>query len=431
MSNMQKLSFYQTLICIAFFFLSTNTYSQDKIIQQGDTWQYYDNGSLNDFWAKQTIDSKNWKEGITPFGYKDKKVITEIGFGGNKENKHITKYFKKTFILQNPLDYIAYEIKVQRDDGVVVYLNGKEIYRNNMGNGAITSQTAAQYTVQGAAESVYLSKVIDSKEFMTGSNTFSVSIHQSGVTSPDCFFNLELFGHNNARVLSAIINDKSSENTKLEGKIKNLASDFELKNKAVQISFLEASNDNLKFLLFLISFLLIMSIILAYNMILKYRKNEELSTSKQFELNELVFNKDREMMTISTQLLHNKQYFKEIKSELNHIKVENPNALKGIIKQLDFVIENESEWEQLNRHFNAVYSGFYDKLIELHPTLTEIELRHCMFIKLHMQTKEIARILHVDPRSVQASRYRVKKKMNLDEETDLRNYIIHIFEPRK
>lgn len=381
---------------------------------------------MNDYWAKKEIDSKNWKSGITPFGYKDKKVVTEISFGGNKENKHISSYFRKSFTLQNPLDYIAYEIKVQRDDGVVIYLNGIEVFRNNMGNEIITAQTPAQYTVQGAAESVYLSKVIDSKEFKTGINTISVSIHQSGVTSPDCFFNLELFGHNNARVLSAIINDKSNENSKLEGEIKNLGHEFELKNNALQINFLKDSNDNLKFFLLLINILLILTIILAYNIILRYRKKEELSTSKILEINEAVLKKDREMMTISTQLLHNKQHFKEIKAELNYVTVENINSLKAIIKQLDSVIESENEWDQLKKHFNAVYTGFYDKLIDLHPTLTETELRHCMFIKLHMQTKEIARILNIDPRSVQASRYRIKKKMDLDEETDLRNHIIHI-----
>ena len=47
-----------------------------------------------------------------------------------------------------------------------------------------------------------------------------------------------------------------------------------------------------------------------------------------------------------------------------------------------------------------------------------------MFIKLHLQTKEIARILLIDPRSVQTARYRIKKKMNLKEEEDLRRYLI-------
>jgi DNA-binding CsgD family transcriptional regulator len=49
-----------------------------------------------------------------------------------------------------------------------------------------------------------------------------------------------------------------------------------------------------------------------------------------------------------------------------------------------------------------------------------------MFIKLHLQTKEIAKILLIDPRSVQTARYRIKKKMNLDEDIDLRAYLLKI-----
>lgn len=82
--------------------------------------------------------------------------------------------------------------------------------------------------------------------------------------------------------------------------------------------------------------------------------------------------------------------------------------------------------ENLKKHFNEVNSGFVDRLISKYPLLTDIELRHCIFIKLHMQTKEIANILHIDPRSVQAARYRIKKKMDLDEGIDLRDYLLNI-----
>jgi DNA-binding CsgD family transcriptional regulator len=132
------------------------------------------------------------------------------------------------------------------------------------------------------------------------------------------------------------------------------------------------------------------------------------------------------MVSFSTQLLHYKQYLKEVKADLNFIKTDNNKALNSTIKQIDFIIENNEEWEQLKLHFDAVFNGFYDQLLVKCPTLTETELRHCMFIKLHIQTKEIARILNVDPRSVQTARYRIKKKLNLTEDQDLRGFLITI-----
>lgn len=408
------------------FLISINSFSQDQIISQGDQWQYFDQGGLSENWTSLSINTSNWKSGVSPLGYGDRRIITEINYGEDKANKEITKYFTKTINLENPLSYIAYEFKIQRDDGILLYLNGEEIYRNNMPDGLITSNSTATYIVQNAAESVYLSKIIDSKDFKPGKNIISVSIHQATARSSDCLFNLELIGHNNPRILSALINEKTISNFKLETQVKNLSHEFQLKNNAIQLELLKSSNDNLKFTIFMVSFLLITAVILAYFIIVRYRKKEEQDTQKILSLNKIIFDKDREMMTATTQLLHNKQHFKEIKADLNYFSKENSSSVKKLIQQIDYIIDNDEEWEHLKTHFNTVYSGFYDTLIKLHPSLTEIELRHCMFIKLHMQTKEIARILHVDPRSVQASRYRIKKKMSLSEETDLRNYILTI-----
>lgn len=131
-------------------------------------------------------------------------------------------------------------------------------------------------------------------------------------------------------------------------------------------------------------------------------------------------------MTLSTRLLYNKQYFKEIKIDLKGIKTEDTATIKNINHQINSVLNKDDEWEALQKHFNTICSGFYSNLLAKHPTLTEIELRHCMFIKMHLLTKEVAKILLVDPRSVQTARYRIKKKLNLDEKEDLRDYLLKI-----
>ena len=131
-------------------------------------------------------------------------------------------------------------------------------------------------------------------------------------------------------------------------------------------------------------------------------------------------------MMLTTNLLHNKQYFKEIKADIKGLKTEDKKTVKTIINQIDSVLERDEDWKTLTEHFNALHNNFYDKLIEKHPNITETELRHCMFIKLHMQTKEIARIFMIDPRSVQTARYRIKKKLNLEESENLRDYLLNL-----
>ncbi|MEE9408225.1 MAG: hypothetical protein V3V28_09135 [Polaribacter sp.] len=126
----------KTFLIIFFIFVSYNNFSQEIIIKTGDTWSYFDNGYLNSNWMHKS-DFKDWKTGISPLGYGDKKVLTNISFGNNSNNKEITKYFKKNITINN--HYLAYELRAQIDDGAVIYINGKELFRSNISNSIINN----------------------------------------------------------------------------------------------------------------------------------------------------------------------------------------------------------------------------------------------------------------------------------------------------
>ena len=88
-------------------------------------------------------------------------------------------------------------------------------------------------------------------------------------------------------------------------------------------------------------------------------------------------------------------------------------------KQLD------RDWNMLIANFEEIYPGFFSRLKTTHPSLSSNDLRHCACIKLNFGTKEIARFFNIKAPSVQISRVRLKKKMNLSDDSDLRSYIIH------
>ncbi|AUC86536.1 hypothetical protein CW731_15155 [Polaribacter sp. ALD11] len=398
-------------------------FSQDTLIKNEDFWHYYDNGYLENDWISLEKFS-NWKIGKSPLGYGDKKNKTNLSFGNNKEKKEITKYFKKKIFIDNK--YLAYELKIQRDDGAVVYINGKELFRDNMPNSTISNTTIALKTIKKEAEHVFNQHFFDNTIFKNGENIISVSIHQANEFSSDCIFSLELIGHNNPEVLSFVLKNKNKKNKELEHKIRDLNSKFEYDKIVLQKESLENTNYNLKVLVFLISVFLILALFGYYFIIDSTKKRNKEKNQKIATLNSIILSKDKEMITLTTNLLHNKQYFKEIKADLKGIKTEEKSVVKGVINQIDYVLERNEDWNTLKEHFNAVHNNFYDKLIEKHPTISDTELRHCMFIKLHMQTKEIARILLIDPRSVQTGRYRIKKKLNLSEHEDLREYLLNL-----
>lgn len=67
------------------------------------------------------------------------------------------------------------------------------------------------------------------------------------------------------------------------------------------------------------------------------------------------------MITLATNLLHNKQYFEEIKADLRAIRTEDKIIIKSVNNQINYVLERDEDWEVLKKHFNAVHENFYDK----------------------------------------------------------------------
>ena len=72
-----------------------------------------------------------------------------------------------------------------------------------------------------------------------------------------------------------------------------------------------------------------------------------------------------------------------------------------------------------------MHPNFVQRIEYAYPRLTENDLRHCAYIRMRLTTKEIAQLMNVNPTSIQIARVRLKKKMSLDQDTDLRNFIIN------
>ncbi|WP_435415989.1 helix-turn-helix transcriptional regulator [Polaribacter aestuariivivens] len=421
---MAQIKKHYILFFLSIYFTNFFVNAQEVVIRNGSDWYYYDQGYLNENWMLSN-DLSNWKTGTSPIGYGDSKIKTEINFGGNEEKKHITKYFKKKINIDIK-KYVAYEFKVQKDDGIVLYIDGKEIFRDNMPNVAITGKTLATDVIDGKDEDKYFSYIFDNTIFTKNEAIISVSVHQAYESSSDCIFDLELIGHDNPEILTVLVDKKNKLNSELLTKIEDLNEKIEFDKLIMQKELLENNNTNLKTSLFLTSILFILSLIGYYFLIQSKNNNKRENEKKLTAISNQILEKEKEMITLTTNILHNKQYFKEIKADIKGIETKDKSTINNILKQIDYVLERDEDWEILKEHFKAVYSGFYEKLIALHPSLSETELRHCMFVKLHMQTKEIARILLIDPRSVQTARYRIKKKIKLNEDMDLRDYLLSI-----
>ena len=102
-------------------------------------------------------------------------------------------------------------MEVLRDDGVVLYLNGEEILRDNMPDGPVTSETTAARPVSGQGESHFIRFVVPATGLTSGENVIAAEVHQSGATSSDLGFDLKVtaLNHSVASYLGRLIQEES------------------------------------------------------------------------------------------------------------------------------------------------------------------------------------------------------------------------------
>ncbi len=120
----------------------------------------------------------------------------------------------------------------------------------------------------------------------------------------------------------------------------------------------------------------------------------------------------------------------EIESALNRtLKLKQFQKHNQHFRKIFDIIENykqlDKDWKILVANFEEVHPGFFSKLNKEYPNLSPVDIKHCACIKMNMDTKEIARFFNIKVTSVQMSRVRIKKKMNLPEDSDLRNHILN------
>lgn len=158
----------------------------------GATWKYRDDGSnQGTSWRALGFNDSAWASGAAELGYGDGGEQTVLPSGTNA-TKYITTYFRKSFNVANAAAVSGLRFSYVRDDGIVVYLNGVEVLRQNMPSGTISYTTTASSAVSGSDESAVYTAQVSPAGLLSGSNVVAVEIHQSSSSSSDLSFNLEL-----------------------------------------------------------------------------------------------------------------------------------------------------------------------------------------------------------------------------------------------
>lgn len=141
--------------------------------------------------------------------------------------------------------------------------------------------------------------------------------------------------------------------------------------------------------------------------------------------------KNLELTEKSMLLTRSNQFNIDVSKRLKQLECmvnENFEA-RSLIRELLRNIEQktkEDNWEHFEVAFQNVYPEFSKSITWMFPVLTPGDLRHCILIRLGMSNKDMASVLYQSPDSIKVNRSRIRKKLGIQNETNLQSFLAMI-----
>ena len=148
-------------------------------------------------------------------------------------------------------------------------------------------------------------------------------------------------------------------------------------------------------------------------------------------LKEQLESKNRELASKALEMIRYNDTISIVIDKLENFQnsiSKNPEESKHI-KNIIYELNNQTKqniWNEFDKIFKNIHSGFYDKLLEICPDLSATEIKTAALLKLNLTTKEIAAITFKSEGGIKTTRYRLRKKLNLSSDDNLVAFLIQI-----
>lgn len=156
---------------------------------------------------------------------------------------------------------------------------------------------------------------------------------------------------------------------------------------------------------------------------------KEIIRMRNDKLREDVKNKDKELANSTMQMLQKNKMLITLRDELKRLDglhgLESHNYdLVRLIRGINKEIDNETQWQVFETHFESVHEEFLERIKSAYPNLTPRELKLCAYLRMNISSKEISVLMNISTRGVEISRYRLRKKLGISRETNLTDFIL-------
>ncbi|MDH6305068.1 DNA-binding CsgD family transcriptional regulator [Parabacteroides sp. PF5-5] len=162
-----------------------------------------------------------------------------------------------------------------------------------------------------------------------------------------------------------------------------------------------------------------------------FRKEQEIIELKNEKLEQELTFKSQEMANLMINFSRKNEILMHIKQELYKVTSEMKGddfakakrMLLAINSSIDLNIQSDDALKRFEEQFNLVHNNFMKKLREKYPDLSVSELKMCAYIRMNLSTKEVAPLLNLSVRGVETIRYRLRKKIGLERDESLTEYL--------
>ncbi len=175
----------------------------------------------------------------------------------------------------------------------------------------------------------------------------------------------------------------------------------------------------------------IIFVLVVFILIITYSRHKLKAKKMEENMNRLNFTLDRKNRELVANLIEQTVY-SEAHNNINTIldildgnnnTESTKQRLLELMPKLSNIERSNGKWDSFKMHFEQVHPNFFIRLNQLSSELTTNDIRFCAYIKLNLSSAEISTYLNISIRAAQATRLRIKKKLNLSQSVDLISFI--------
>jgi len=161
----------------------------------------------------------------------------------------------------------------------------------------------------------------------------------------------------------------------------------------------------------------------TFNVIPVVINNIELAIQNSLRTESELEQQQKENTKAATRVNRYIQILDQLNKEVDKLDYGDKKKIVGVINVVRKALSKEADWKVLEANFDSVNSRFFQFIKVRHPELTDGEINHLSLIRMGLLNSDIARLMDVKLESLRVSRAKLKKKLNIPGEIQLKDFV--------